>query len=95
MDGMHFNVLIRSFTRSRRSVLTGAACASALVAPAVAGAGKAGKVARKRCKKQQGDCEAVARAHCEGDICLNALLPCCALLATCNAGEATRCFLAG
>jgi hypothetical protein len=64
-------------------------------------AGKKGKKCNKKidktCKKQKGVCEASMEAFCEGQVepaeCQQACRPCCATLATCNAGASTECLL--
>ena len=68
----------------------------ALVGPELTRAGDTAKKIRKVCRRQGSGCEAEARAQCAGnDTCLNAVLPCCALLAQCRGREAAECFLSG
>ncbi len=88
----------RSVSRRGSLRLFGAAALVAAVSTPVriTRAGKAGNKAASRCKRQKGACEAAVRANCAGnETCFSALLPCCAFLARCNAGAATRCLLAG
>jgi hypothetical protein len=55
-------------------------------------AGKAGKEAKKICKRQRGPCEAGVRAFCgELSPCLEGILPCCQVLATCQTTAAVEC----
>jgi hypothetical protein len=100
MDSSRLANLRHELTASRRSLFGGAlgaaAFAGVLAAPDTTRAAKAGKQAKKRCKRQQGACADAVRAFClDDETCLTALLPCCALLARCNAGAATECFLSG
>jgi hypothetical protein len=82
--------------RGSLRVLGGAALAGAIAAPAATEAGKSGTKARKLCQRQKSGCEEVVRAQCgDNATCVNATLPCCALLAECKGREATECFLSG
>lgn len=59
-------------------------------------AGKRGKNANKRCRKQGDGYAGVVRDQRAGnETCLQALLPCCALLTQCKGRDATVCFLSG
>jgi hypothetical protein len=97
---------------SRRSsllTLGGAALGVTLAAPLVAEAGKAGKKARKKCKKQVGKCKTVVAEFCstiEADTrsrqviasggeaeCLAVLNPCCEFLRNCSADDSTECII--
>jgi hypothetical protein len=81
--------------RGSLRVVGGAALAGALTAPAVAnGARDSDK--DKVCKRLRTGCEEEVRSVCQGNkTCLNAVLPCCALLGRCKGRAATECFLSG
>ncbi len=87
---------IDAVTRRSLRALGGAALLGALARPPMARAGKAGKKARARCRRQEGACEAEVRTHC-GELqgCLEGFLPCCRFLATCQAGAYVRCTFLG
>jgi hypothetical protein len=80
-------------------LLSGAALAGALAAPELAGAGKAGKKAKKqaakRCKQQGGPCRAFIAEGCalteDPRACEEAFFPCCAHLERCDAGAGLTC----
>ncbi|MGH2617502.1 MAG: hypothetical protein ACRDJC_19885 [Thermomicrobiales bacterium] len=81
----------------RRSLMTlgGAVLATAMAAPRPVQAGKNSKKAKKKCKRQEGQCVAFFENLCEQDECspeeLEAALACCSLLRTCKAGEYLEC----
>ncbi|MGH2613988.1 MAG: hypothetical protein ACRDJC_02015 [Thermomicrobiales bacterium] len=90
--------------QSRRSSLLGlggAALAAVFTGPAVARAGKAGKKARKKCKKQSGPCQPFVMAICERvflpgpnqDLCIEETAACCEFLGRCNATAFFDCVL--
>jgi hypothetical protein len=80
-------------------LLSGVALAGALATPEMAGAGKAGKKAKKqaakRCKKQGGPCRAFVAEGCalteDPQACEEAAFPCCAHFERCNAGAGLTC----
>jgi hypothetical protein len=56
-------------------------------------AAKAGKKARKRCRRQRGPCEAFIESGCgTSQACLSARLPCCGDLAKCKFLAFATCF---
>jgi hypothetical protein len=56
-------------------------------------AAKAGKKAKKVCKKQRGPCEAFVESACgTSHACLSARLPCCGDLAKCKFLTFANCF---
>jgi hypothetical protein len=81
-------------------LLSGVALAGALATPELAGAGKAGKKAKKqaakRCKQQGGPCRTFVAEGCalteDPQACEEAAFPCCAHFERCNAGAAFKCF---
>jgi hypothetical protein len=84
----------------RRSLKTMSVAALAAVglAPRMAAAkSKAGKAAKKRCKKQVSPCQVAFNEVCESsmgsDECRSAVAECCAFLGSCNAGAAMECFV--
>jgi hypothetical protein len=71
----------------------GLATLAAMNQPANAGASKAGRKARKKCKRQRGPCAAFVRADCgTNQACLDNTLPCCDLLGRCNFAAFAACF---
>jgi hypothetical protein len=106
VDGKRFDGLIQRLEEARLTrlgalqALAGAAAglAGAVATPSVAEAGKCGAKCAKKCERQVGKCETVVRAFCEdadpgGTGCLNAVLPCCDPLQTCNSAASTQCFI--
>ena len=111
MDGTTFEPFVRRATAavSRRASLlaVGAtALAPALGGPSLVQAGKAGKKAKKKCKRQRGQCEtfivtevcAVDGTTRQGAIggegipnCVEVFTPCCDFFAQCQAGEGLSC----
>jgi hypothetical protein len=82
-----------SVTRRHSFLMMGGA-ASAAAVPVIGEASEAGKKARKRCKRQRGECRASVEEFCGSSAsCLADLLPCCDPLATCNARASTACLL--
>jgi hypothetical protein len=94
-----------SLTRRTSLVaIGGAALASALARPAPAHAGKAGKKAKKMCRRQIGQCETSVTAFCataselleiDREACEASVLPCCGSFKGCQAGSFFRCFDTG
>jgi hypothetical protein len=85
-------------TQDRRSSLKALALGIAAVgaAPRVAGAkSKAGKKAKKQCKKQVAPCVSQLQALCDpaNTDCLNNAVECCGFLGTCNANAAIDCII--
>ncbi len=81
---------------SRRSSLVALGLASVGATPLLAGAkGKAGKKARKKCRKQVEPCKAAFDPVCEGTMgeeeCRQFASECCESLKTCNADAAMTC----
>lgn len=86
---------------SRRTLLGGLGATVATLAaagPVVAGKRskkKATKKARKLCKRQRGQCEAIVEAQCAfaqfPENCVKRVFECCAHLETCNAELAYPC----
>lgn len=81
--------------RGSLRVLGGAALTSAFAAPTVAVAGKAGKKARKRCKRQRGQCLASIEKFCQPkadpNACESLFTPCCEHFAACSAAKGIEC----
>jgi hypothetical protein len=76
--------------------LGSAVLVGALAGPSGVKAGKRGKKGKKKCEKQVGKCETVVRAFCEEQSsmgCLQAVLPCCDPLKSCNSAASTQCFI--
>lgn len=85
-------------TSRRGTMLTfGGTALAATATGSMAGEAKKGKnqkkKARKRCKQQVAACEEVLTRACAElpDCVLADFLPCCSLLASCQAGEAITC----
>jgi hypothetical protein len=79
--------------RASLSALSGAAMAIAS-APTVTSAGKAGKKANRKCRRQGKQCRAFATAECGDDQeCLDAFLPCCAFFSRCQAEPGLPCLV--
>ena len=81
-------------TVSRRMSLLalGGAGLTAAAAPTMAAGGKAGKKARKLCRRQREQCRAFFVERCQGSQnCLEALLPCCELFAKCSVAAGIEC----
>jgi hypothetical protein len=99
MNTRRFDSMARHATalsrRGSRRVLGGAALVGAITAPRIVSAGKAGKKAQKRCKRQRGQCLAYVEEYCEpkigSDICKEVFNPCCEHFAGCNAGQGIEC----
>ncbi len=78
--------------------LLGAALPVAVFEPAPAPAGKAGKKARKACRRQVGQCETSVTAFCsdfpalDPEECEAAFRPCCASFQNCAAGKVQECW---
>ncbi len=96
MDTTVFDALTRHATNatSRRAsllALGAAGLAAAFGAPLGAAASKKGK---KKCNTQKKQCASQVQGFCSGSmseqLCLDALLPCCA---TCNVGNGVLCVL--
>jgi hypothetical protein len=85
--------------RSRRvalGALVGVAIASALGRTSPVRAGKAGRKARKRCKRQSGQCETSVSKLCASGVfeqgeCETTLLPCCPSFKGCRIESAILC----
>jgi hypothetical protein len=96
LDKMTRGAAAMSRRGSLRS-LGGAALGSALAAPALARAGKAGKKGQKRCQRQRGQCLAFVEEFCQpkGDpnACEAIVNPCCENFAQCNAGKGIECLV--
>jgi hypothetical protein len=77
--------------------LGGAALAAAVARPSPARAGKAGKKAKKKCKRQIGQCESSIASLCTGgpEACVDVLSPCCRSFKGCKAGAAYQCIVDG
>ena len=79
--------------------LLGAALTAAVVDPAPAHAGKAGKKARKACRRQVGQCETSVTTFCsdfpalDPEECEAAFRPCCASFQNCAAGKVQKCWV--
>jgi hypothetical protein len=71
-----------------------AGLSAALLAPRTIEAKQsAGKKARKKCKRQVGQCRAAVEAFCErSTFCFDAFSPCCEHLSTCNVTAYLTCF---
>src|SRR5688500_12141518 len=81
-------------TVSRRMSLLalGGAALTAVAAPTMAVAGRAGKKARKLCRRQREQCRAYFVERCQGSQnCLEALLPSCELFANCSVAAGIEC----
>jgi hypothetical protein len=82
--------------RTAVKAVTTAGIGALFAAPFAAEARKHGKKHRKkrrdRCKRQGKQCRAFVNVRCEDPACKEEFLPCCDLLAQCNAGSALRCF---
>jgi hypothetical protein len=52
---------------------------------------KTKKLKTKKCKKQVGQCSAFLEEVCLGNPVCESAIPCCGLLATCNASDALTC----
>ena len=101
--------LIATFTPRTVPALTrrvallgfGGAGLAATFRPAPARAGKAGKRAKKACKRQIGQCEGSVRTFCANPFfedpaaCEAVLFPCCQQFKNCKAKEAYDCMFAG
>ncbi|MGH2615129.1 MAG: hypothetical protein ACRDJC_07815 [Thermomicrobiales bacterium] len=84
----------------RGSLLTlGGAALTAMATPEVASAGKSGKNAKKRCKKQRGQCFTAVAEFCESTAnpssCEGFYRPCCEHFARCSVGTGIVCILVG
>lgn len=87
-------------TRSRRASLIALASASVVAVVArrsPARAGKAETKAKKKCKRQIGQCESSITSLCtEGPAeCVEVLAPCCRSFKGCKAGPAYQCIVDG
>lgn len=87
-------------SRVRRAsiVALGAAALAAVVTrPSPARAGKAGKKAKKKCKRQIGQCQSSIADLCadEPAECEEVLAPCCTSFKGCQAGAAYQCIVDG
>jgi hypothetical protein len=111
MEGSLFDAFTRRAAAAatrRLSFLTlgASALGAAIAGSSLVQAGKAGKKAKKKCKRQRGQCEeffatdfcvhrtAAARedVSAEGPVsCVDIFRPCCDLFAQCKAGEALSC----
>ena len=105
MNNLAFDALARNAAAAvsrRASLLTlgGAGLVAAMAHPQLAGAGKAGKKAKKKCKKQVGQCRDNFTQHCavccsdteeEFDLCFATFAACCEPLAQCNAAATFAC----
>jgi hypothetical protein len=73
----------------------GATRAASLATSAKNKKGSAKKQARKKCRQQGAQCEALAAASCQGDqVCLDSKKPCCLFASTCNFDAFLVCFSA-
>lgn len=81
---------------TRRATLLALGGAALVAAPAAAKGGdgaKAGKKARKACKRQGEQCRRLVISICNGDPeCIDGQLRCCAFFATCKAAPGFACF---
>lgn len=100
MNDTAFDTLTRraSAIGNRRSSLKAIGAAGVLAAfPLATDAGKAGKKARKKCKRQVGPCRKAFDAFCEGQMgaeeCFDAAAECCGFLKKCKSGQATQCII--
>jgi hypothetical protein len=88
--------LVRSSANRRVSLkaLGSAGLSTALLAPRTIEAKQsAGKKARKKCRRQVGQCRAAFEAFCErSTFCFEAFSPCCEHLSTCNVTAYLTCF---
>lgn len=86
-------------SRGRRaSILAlGAAALATVARPSPTRAGKAGKKAKKKCKRQIGQCKSSIAALCadEPAECEKVLAPCCTSFKGCQAGAAYQCIVDG
>lgn len=81
--------------RGALGILGAAVITRSLAAPAYAG--KGGKKAKKRCRKQPAQCAAAVEAHCAQSndlaICEQVYLTCCARFTGCQVQEGIFCIL--
>lgn len=92
-----FDTIARAAGADRRRAmlaLGAAGLAMTLAQPRAAWAGKAGKKARKKCKRQIATCTDQVTAYCaqtaEPTVCQDVLLPCCA---SCHVADGVMCVL--
>jgi hypothetical protein len=90
-----------AFVSRRTSVIGIGAAALAAVRPSRAKAGKAGRRAKKTCKKQIDKCQSSVTSFCgqpnlnvSQEVCEAAILPCCSSFKRCKAGTAYDCIVA-
>ena len=99
MNDQTFDGLARraGVIRNRRAslkMLGAAALAAAIESPRRTVAGKAGKRAKKKCRKQVKQCRAFFTEFCGGSPgCEGPLLPCCGRLGRCKAAAFLECML--
>jgi hypothetical protein len=78
--------------RATLAALAGAAMAPAVLPLTPATAGKAGKTARKKCKRQVGQCRAAWEELCMGNsTCEEDFFACCEHLRRCNVSAYLAC----
>ncbi len=86
----------RPFSRRASVVVLGGGALISVALPTATRAGKAGKKARKKCKRQIGICQGSVTTLCAGPLtieqetCEAAFLPCCASFKGCKAGGHLR-----
>jgi len=86
-----------SLSRRTSLIALGGAALSVVARPSPARAGKAGKKAKKKCKRQIGQCESSIATVCSGGPagCEEVLAPCCSSFKNCKAGAAYQCIADG
>jgi hypothetical protein len=97
VDALTRTVAAQDRRRSLKTMSVAALAALGLAPHLAAAKGKAGKAAKKKCKKQVAPCEAAFAETCAGvmgaEECRNSVAECCASLGSCNAGAAMECFV--
>lgn len=87
----------RSFSRRASVFGLGGAALASVALPMATRAGKAGKKAKKKCRRQIGKCQGSVTSFCAGPLtidretCEAAFLPCCPSFKGCKAGAAYDC----
>jgi hypothetical protein len=97
VDALTRTVAAQDRRRSLQTMSVAALAALGMAPRLGAAKGKAGKAAKKKCKKQVAPCEAAFAETCAGapsaEDCRNSVAECCAFLGSCNAGAAMECFV--
>jgi hypothetical protein len=101
MSETAFNPITQRATASisrRNSLIAfgGTAFLASAFSPGSVHAGKAGKKAKKRCKKQRAQCVASIERFCEGEPaeqCVEPRVPCCDFFAKCAVSAGLQCLV--